>query len=375
MRISLFALLFVATLFSCQREEGLLPLEAQSPVQNTVASSALPNDIVSSEWWNSLGPLEQKLTAGELNRSGALISLRQIEERRMAAQSELKRLGRGRVNVCAGGFPANPAGDVTLNSQADVDAFGAWKCKDIIGAMTVSDTRGPDPICDLSPLSKLQTIGSSLTINVSCASSLAGLNKLKSIGELGPFGFIGVSGDNLTDIEALSKLKVLTGSLNIISNPQLTGFSQAFRKITVIDSTLNNNSVFTFSLININENALLTDISGLRNVASIAGGLRIINNASIIDLDDLSSLTQINQDIFVYENLSLQQVDVLSVITSISDDLAVFDNPSLNSCCGLYSLLCNNPPSCTNNGVGDLLIVENNGCSLADILAGGACSP
>lgn len=376
MRILLASLAFTLIFFSCQREEGLVPMEAHLPAPTSLLNASPPSgDILGSEWWNSLSPMEQELTAAEIDQTKGLISLAQIESRRTAAQSALKR-GGGSVTACAAGFPVNDAGDVRLNSQADVAAFGALKCKDIIGALAIIDTLGPDPICDLSPLSKLQSVGSSLTINVSCASSLAGLDKVKSIGELGPFGFIGVTGDNLTDIEALAKLKVLTGTLNIIRNPLLTGFTQAFSKLTSIDSNLTNNSITTFSLVNIDENALLTDISGLRNISFIAGGLRIIENASIVDLDDLSSLTQINQDIFIFDNQSLEQVDALSSITSIADDLAVFNNPSLSSCCGLYNLLCNNPPSCTDDGVGDLVFVDSNGgCTVADILAGGACTP
>ena len=376
LRYSLF-LALLALCWSCQTEDGLTTLpqpqpELQVPIQPELGTPAVAADIAASDWWAERSAAERELLAGELAAAPAL-SFTDIQTQRLSAVQRFEK--RGRTSVCAAGFPANPAGDVTLNSQADVDAFGALKCKDIVGALVVVDTLGPDPICSLSPLNKLQSVGSSVTTALTCATSLNGLDKLKSIGELGPFGFIGVRGDNLTDIEALRKLKVITGTINIISNPQLTTITDAFSKISSIDSTVTPNSVTTFSLLNINNNALLTDLSGFRNISFIAGGLRIINNAALTDLDDLSSLDQINEDIFIFDNPALTQVDALSPITSLADDLFVSNNPALTQCCGLYNLLCADAPACTDDAVGDLVIIIDNGCTEADIVAGGPCAP
>jgi len=238
------------------------------------------------------------------------------------------------------------------------------------------DTLGPDPICDLNPLKGLKEIGSSLTINSDCLTNLNGLDKLKSIGELGPFGFIGINGDNITDIEALSKLKTITGSINLINCDALTTVTSAFSKITSIESGKTSAPLTSIYVLNINDNDVLTDLSGFSNLDYIEGGFRIIANGSLQDLDDFSDLNDIGDDIFILENTSLQNVNELSNITTISDDLFVFDNPSLTECCGLYSLLCNDAPSCSVGGVGDIVAIFNNGagCTETDIIANGSCN-
>ena len=330
----------------------------------------LDPSILNSDWWKELHPASQQFISMELYNSENPITLKELQARKEVSLESSQSRKKG-----CDGFPANPEGDVTLNSQADVIAFGAMKCKEIVGALMIIDTLGPDPICDLQPLKKLKTIGSSLTINSDCLTSLNGLGKLKSIGMLGPFGFIGLNGDNIVDIEALSQLSTITGSLNLINCDGLTGFTSAFSNITAVQSGQTSAPITSIYVLNVNDNDLLTDLSGFSNIANIEGGLRILTNSALLDLDDLSGLNTIGDDIFILENSSLQNINELSNITSISDDLFVFDNPALTQCCGLYSLLCSDAPTCSTTGVGDNVAIFGNGagCTDLDIIANGPC--
>lgn len=375
-KILLFVLLS-SLIISCNQEQ-LKPLDKISSPDDALVKEIIPSfqdnldpSILNSAWWRELDPMTKQMMSIELSNDSNPMTLKELLSRKKKSIDMLQ----DKKKACPGFPVANPEGDVTLNSQADVNAFGALKCKEITGALVVVDTFGPDPICDLTPLKGLKEIGSSMTIDSDCLTNLAGLEKLKSIGELGPFGFMGVNGDNIVDIEALSKLSTVTGSINIIDCDQLTSITNAFSKITSIDSSQTSVLLTSLWVLNINDNELLSDLSGFSNITNIDGGLRILTNASLLDLDDFNGLTTIGDDIIVLENVSLQNVNGLSNISSIQDDLFVFDNTALTECCGLFNLLCSDPPACTTSGVGDVVAIFNNGagCTEVDITSNGPC--
>lgn len=360
---------------SCQQDDASLiePIKSNLATQSQIddAFGKIDPSVLTSDWWKAQSPTTQKLVGLELKRDGEPILMKELEAKILRAQ----KLSNARGDACPS-FPAGSLnGDVILNSQDDVDAFGALKCKEIIGALVIEDTLGPSSICDLTPLRGLKEIGSSLTVNSDCLTNLEGLDKLKSIGELGPFGFVGIIGANLVDLEALSKVSTVTGSINIIDCDQLTSVTTAFSEITTIESGKSSVPLTSVFVLNINGNDILTDISAFANLTDVEGGLRILSNGALTDLDDLAALNNVGDDIFIIGNTALQNVNQLSVLSSLADDLFVFDNPSLSQCCGLYNLLCSDPPLCTTSGVADFVTIFNNGagCTEADIIAGGPC--
>lgn len=372
--IFLLALFFFA---SCQKNSDQDSLERNKEVSAELIKNQIDPSIESSNWYRQYPELTKYMIALEISGQDSPMTFAELKT--LIAESQRRRKATNmRASICPG-FPSpNPEGNVTLSSQADVDAFGALKCKEITGELVAVDTLGPDPICDLTPLSKIKTIGSSLTIQSNCLTSLAGLEKLKSIGELGPFGFIGIAGDNITDIEALAGLKTITGSINVTSCPGLIQITNAFSNITEIASGKTSAPLTSFYVLNINNNANLSDISGFGNIDFIEGRIMFSNNGALTDLDDLSSLTDIGNAIYLYNNTAMTQIDRLSVISSLNDYLIVEDNTSLTSCCGLYNVLCSNPPTCDMTGVisGAVLINNNgSGCTISDIIAGGPCAP
>ncbi len=372
-----FILLALFFMGSCQKETDRYSPPTKSKLSVDLNDWKIDPDIASSDWFQQYPEIVQNSIAMELSGSETATTLEELNTLRAESRRRTKTMTL-RASVCPG-FPSpNPEGNVTLNSQADIDAFGALKCKEILGELVIVDTLGPDPICDLTPLSKITSIGSSLTIQSNCLTSLMGLEKLKSIGEWGPFGFIGVAGDNLTDIEALEGLKTITGSINVQSCQNLVQITNAFSKITEIASGKTTAPLTSVFVLNISDNPILTDISGFGNINFIEGRIQFTNNGALQDLDDLSSLTDIGNAIYLFGNTALTQVDRLSVVSSLNDFVYVEDNTSLTSCCGLYNVLCNNPPTCDMSGVvSGVVIINNNGtgCTLADIIAGGPCTP
>lgn len=377
MKRILTLILLVSLFLSCQQEEysttntHISPDQKLAQVDVPSYQDNLDPSILNSEWWQEMSPTSQQLLSMELSHAEKPITFSELQKRKKQSMA----IAATRMKVCPGYPVANPEGNVTLNSQADIIAFGALKCKEIVGALEINDMLSPDPICDLQPLKGLKEIGSSMVVNSDCLTNLSGLDKLKSIGQLGPFGFMSVNGDNIVDIGALSKLSTITGSINIIDCDQLTSVTSAFSNITSISSGQTSAPITSIYVLNVNDNALLTDLSGFSNLTNIEGGLRILTNASLLDLDDFSGLNNIGDDIFIFENTSLQNINELSNINSIADDLFVLDNPSLTQCCGLYSLLCSDAPTCSTNGIGDNIVIFNNGagCTETDIITNGPC--
>src|SRR5690606_10972049 len=93
-----------------------------------------------------------------------------------------------------------PTGDINLNSQAQVDAFGVNypNCTEISGGLFIYGN-----ITDLSPLSNLTSIGGHLQISDTYTlTNLDGLSNLTSIG-----GYLAIYNNQaLTDISGLQNI-------------------------------------------------------------------------------------------------------------------------------------------------------------------------
>ena len=374
----LIALAAVFFMTSCNDQDVYDLKEDGKTVNLDMDMGTIHSSILQSEWWNGLSQTDKDLYGIELASSKDPITYAQFQEKRNEAIRTIKKNG-FRAKVCPGypeSDPAlNPEGHVDLCTQADVDAIGAMNCKEITGRLRIFDTLGVDPICDLTPLRKIKSIGSALNIQAgSCLTSLDGLDKIKTVGLNGPFGFVAVNGPSLTDISALSKISTITGSMNIIGCSSLVSTGSAFSRVSQIASGQTSATLTSQYVLNIDNNAQLTDISSLSGLTTIERGIYISDNQALTDIDALSNVGSALELIIVFNNASLLNVDGLSGI-STTDRLVVIDNPSLNDCCGLYNLLCNDPPTCSVSGVASITAIVGNGvnCTEADIIAGGPC--
>src|SRR4030067_314275 len=145
---------------------------------------------------------------------------------------------------------------------------------------------------------------------------------------------------NITNLDSLSELTTIGGTLFIF----------------------NNNS--------------LTNVNGLFNLTSVGGFLHIYNNNALTNIDALSNLTSVGGALFIYNNNALTNIDGLSSLTSVGGDLGITNNIALVEFgfCGLYALLSPVP-----DGLVGTYTVSGNGGPDPDpteqqIIDGGPCA-
>lgn len=285
------------------------------------------------------------------------------------------------------------SGDVELNSQEEVDEFGANNYLEISGKMVVwsKDDNG-SPITDLSPLYSIEKIGGFIQI-IKCHNliSLEGFNDLKSVG-----GVNITFNDNLEDINAFqnlehsnvlsissnskllsintfSKITSLEGRLYVAGNESLTNLEGLQNLTTVgkveISHNENLQSIPQFTaLTTVNGDVLLgylrevVNLDGLSNLQTIMGGINVLHNDNLLDIDGLGNLNTLNGTLAIQGNEKLENIDALSKLTSFAniqiyhcgalqnlDGLAnlttlegylhIGNNTVLNDFCGLSSLI------------------------------------
>jgi len=154
-----------------------------------------------------------------------------------------------------------PTGDVTLSSQAQVDAFPTG-CFVVPGKLTIS---GAD-ITDLSPLASLTSVGGFLSID---------------------------SNPLLTNVSGLSGLRQVGSSLVIASNTALPNLSGLESLASIGDDLI------------ILNNPSLTSVSGLSALRQVGEDLEISLNGALISLSGVQSLTNVGRKLSIYDNPQL----------------------------------------------------------------------
>ncbi|MBY5958992.1 T9SS type A sorting domain-containing protein [Membranicola marinus] len=250
-----------------------------------------------------------------------------------------------------------PTGDVTLLSQAEVNAFATNypSCTTLPGHLGISGNN----IMDLSPLENLETIGGYLLIyNNSSLKNVDGLSSLSSIG-----GDLNIyNNGSLANVDGLSSLTSIDGGLNIYNNGSLANVDglSSLTSIGVVLEIRDNSSLMNvdgLSALNsigaslyIFYNSSLTNVDGLSSLLSIGRKLYIVSNVSLTNVGGLSSLSSIGGDLALYNNGALANLDGLSSLSSVGGNLDIRDNSSLTNVDGLSSL----------SSVGGWLWIQNN---------------
>jgi hypothetical protein len=131
-------------------------------------------------------------------------------------------------------------GTIILETQAEVDAFGAQDITFINGNLTIGRTAGTDSVTSLAPLAKLKEVVYAFTLQPTCAfTGLEGLENLERIG-----GILQIGGT--TSTTALKHLETLAlpalkqaGNISIIST--VTPFFVELSELTRVEQRLNLN--------------------------------------------------------------------------------------------------------------------------------------
>jgi hypothetical protein len=243
-------------------------------------------------------------------------------------------------------------GDVTLTSQAEVDAFN---CTKVTGNLTVT---GPD-ITNLHGLSVLREVNGHLRIENVNATSLDGLSLLDSIGRallvmnnpslnviLGLSCFIqeGIEISNngsLHQVSGFNTLKKLDW-LGVQNNPKLTSVV-GFDSLEIIQTSYPD--PFAPTGIGISNNGILGAIPGFQMLSKV-GSIRINGNNQLTSLNGFSNVSRIEGVLAISDNSSLKVINAFENLVSIVGisrhipraGLVLENNPLLEGFPGLSSL-------------------------------------
>ncbi|MFC4219594.1 hypothetical protein [Flagellimonas marina] len=289
------------------------------------------------------------------------------------------------------GAPKIFDGDVVLESQQEVDDFGNQGYSEITGSLFIGKAivTGPSDASDISsltPLSNLETIGSTFTIYFNpditgldgllglttiggdlvvrfnnFINNLDGLNGLTEIGGkleiqgedsllningLSNVLFIGGSisfqrNDSLGSIAGLQNLTEVNGSLELFQNPLLTNLDGllALRNVkgdfwingSALDNlTALNNLETVEGNLRIETLANLEVINGFDKLTSVSGDLRINGNASLLNIQGFSNLNDV-ESMRIDNNPLLAEINDFDALSQINGDLYVFANSLLTN--------------------------------------------
>lgn len=195
-------------------------------------------------------------------------------------------------------------GNLTLNSQADVDAFNYNSVTGILFISNISSN-----ITNLDGLSTLTSVGTNILISrQSHLMNLNGLSNLQSV-----TGILSIGGcPNLENIDGLSSLQSV-GTLRI-------GGLQALERNLRLKNINGISSLTTCRSIAIVNNDSLTSIDPLLNFSSFLGDLIINNNPLLTNLNALSNITSVGGDLHIGGS-GLTDINGLSNLTSVGGDL------------------------------------------------------
>ena len=155
------------------------------------------------------------------------------------------------------------------------------------------------------------------------------VDNLKSISQgcTSVVGSVSIYGPNIMNLDSLSWITSIGGSLWISPNAQLTNL-QGLSNLTDVGGH-----------VNISGNAALENLTGLDHLQTIGGRLILDDNAQLSNIDGLNSLTSIGEDVYISNNPLLLNVDGLSNLTTIGHTVSIGLNNALVSLSGLDNLV------------------------------------
>lgn len=262
-----------------------------------------------------------------------------------------------------------------LDGMQNLNSVGAWTViddndmlKNMEGLSGLTSIGGRlwvinnDALKNLEGLSGLTSVGGEIWLeNNAVIKNLEGLSSLTSAG-----GVIVFFNPLIKNLNGISGLTVVgAGGLNFWQNPVLQDVS-AISNITTVGGWL----VFQ-------DLPALKNIDAASNISWVGGVAGIASCPQVKNVNGFSNITYVGEDSGAFDMASLENVDGFSNVAWVGGFFFLFDNPSLTRCCGIYQLLCADPPSCTTTNIGLGYFIDNNGagCSDADIIAGGPCAP
>tara|TARA_R100000935_G_scaffold1439_1_gene4484 strand:+ start:33998 stop:35482 length:1485 start_codon:yes stop_codon:yes gene_type:complete len=291
--------------------------------------------------------------------------------------------------LCNGGAVYN--GDpVNLNTQAEVDAFGAMGYCEVNTSLGIGDRFiHDDKITDISPLLTIEKV-KGIFIENTLLQDLDPLQNLRSS------QYISVrENENLVNVDALINIHTPVRAIRITNNPKLLNIDG----LANVKADTQIAPTGTIDFIRVYGNPLLQNIDGLSGITAwIKGDIDIRNNMSLQNINGFENLTHLDRvfvkierngllqhldgfqnlviatecEFEIKENQNVQHIDGLSNITGVILNFSFKGHPlvtNINALGGLSridSINLDNNPSLTNlNGLSSVeiwssVIVSNN---------------
>ena len=242
-------------------------------------------------------------------------------------------------------------GDVTLQSQADVNAFVLpANATSIQGNVTIGPEFGTSDIFDISPLIAITEITGNVVVRRNPdLPNLMGLNQLQAIG-----GYFEVlSNASLTSLGDFSALQSIGRFFNVRNNEALTSLGD-FSALQSIGGGFG-----------VRNNEALTSLGDFSALQSIGSFFNVRDNDELTSLGDFSTLQTIGSFFQVFSNDELTSLGGFPMLVSIGSDqddvsISVRENDRLQDCCVLTEFL-----SGATNAVSGQISINNNatGCN------------
>lgn len=195
-------------------------------------------------------------------------------------------------------------------SQQDLDDFSILHgtCEEFNGSIYISGIN----VKNLDVISQLKVIHGSLTIMNTDVSSIE-FPLLQSIGE----GLYIENNNKLKKINSFNNLDTVGYDISITRHKfleEISGFEKLSRVRGVVE---------------INYNQVLKKVDGFTELETIGGALFIFNNSLLNELSSFSSLDSIGYDIDISANLSLKRIENFTSLRVVGRNMHFWDNPKL----------------------------------------------
>lgn len=249
------------------------------------------------------------------------------------------------LNVCiifllaSSAFAQSPCDNtqVTLTSQEEVNNFPARFCSTLCSLeISGSDITNLDSLYVLERVGQLTIQFNPMLVNIDGLSNVAAIE-----GACSSTGLF-ISGNNLlSQLNGLSSVTRVSGPVIINSNTMLQNLD-GLSSLDSIGIGVDFSSGGDLS-INISSNASLDNIDALSNIQALDGTIVISGNPALTNVDGLASLTRIGprgnrSALSITYNDALSNLDGLSSLTMVNGYVIIESNNDLTSIAGLSNL-------------------------------------
>jgi gliding motility-associated-like protein len=277
-----------------------------------------------------------------------------------------------------------PPGDVTFNSQADVNTFTNTypDCDNIAGNLIITGT-----VNNLSSLDYIKSIEGDLLIRNTQLTTISNFDVLSLV-----LRTIQITDNNrLTEITGFNALLDLGFYFNIDNNPNLITI-EGFNRATDVfgDYWINNNTLLQTvegfgrlksigGFLGFNDCPALNSIPSFNITTFIGWSIQFFNTGltTIAGFDNLTSIGSVNptSGFLVSNNQNLISISGFNCLTNIEYDLLIQSNPVLENISGLSSLervgqfftIRNNATLTTLNGLQALTVISRTGYETTEV--------